>query len=234
MVLWEPFTRNMSSNSSPPYSRPIPIAPAPNGNQTQESSNDQACMTYACLTCSKRKVKCDKTAPVCATCRKARLECIYQEPAPRKRKRKPTDDLQERLDHYEKLLKDNGIQTNSEILKTPPVETEPAFYISRSQPPDSATGAKLVGPPGKSRYIGSNLWRHLADDLQPSSDEEEEDDAVEEDITSTYQIYQTNSKQDPVSLRLARCGLKPSASSNCHCPGFSGTSFTALTQCKSP
>ena len=160
-------------------------------------------MAYTCVTCARRKVKCDKAAPVCSTCRKARLECVYQEPAPRKRKRKHADDVHERLEHYESLLKQNGLLPQDESAKTSPVES-----IASGQPfpapkttygirvSESGTG-KLVGNPGKSRYIDSNIWKNLEEDgFHPSSDEEEEDAA------QTPSVYQSTQRADPVSGAL--------------------------------
>ncbi|KIW70188.1 hypothetical protein PV04_02480 [Phialophora macrospora] len=35
--------------------------------------------SYSCLTCRRRKVKCDKTRPVCGGCRKANEQCLYHD-----------------------------------------------------------------------------------------------------------------------------------------------------------
>ena len=191
------------TQSSTPHSRPIAIAPAPNAPLAQQSPNEQSSMPYTCVTCARRKVKCDKAAPTCSTCRKARLECEYQEPAPRKRKRKPVDDVHERLEHYEKLLKQNGILSQDESDKTSPTETEPAFYMSKSRPPNGMSSGKLMGGPGKARFIDSSIWQHLGDDFQPSSDEE---DDAEEQPASTYTSHPGT---DPVSAAL----LSPTAPS---------------------
>lgn len=39
----------------------------------------------ACVSCRSRKLKCDRTKPVCARCRKVAGECVYPES-----RRKPT------------------------------------------------------------------------------------------------------------------------------------------------
>lgn len=116
----------------------------------------------------------------CSACRKGRAECQYQEPPPRKRKRRPVEDLQERLDRYEKLLMNHGISPNDEpgADTTPPLHIAPSVVSSPRNLPatkDKLTGTLLKGP-GKTRYIDSNIWRNLGEDLHPSSDEDEDGD----------------------------------------------------------
>ncbi|CAH0027074.1 unnamed protein product [Clonostachys rhizophaga] len=64
---------------------------------------------YACSSCARRKIKCDKADP-CSNCSKAEVECLYEEhPPPRPRKRAADEDLIARLGAYESLLRDNNI-----------------------------------------------------------------------------------------------------------------------------
>ncbi|CAG9954418.1 unnamed protein product [Clonostachys rosea f. rosea IK726] len=64
---------------------------------------------YACSTCARRKIKCDKADP-CSNCSKAEVQCLYEEhPPPRPRKRAADEDLIARLGAYEGLLRDNNI-----------------------------------------------------------------------------------------------------------------------------
>ena len=58
------------------------------------------------------------------------------------------------------------------------------------------SGGKLVGGQGKSRYIDSNLWRNLGDEVHPESDEE--DDPDDEPATT----YIPNAKADPLSASM--------------------------------
>ena len=63
----------------------------------------------SCVTCRKRKVKCDKKHP-CSNCTKQRIECIFPGPgrAPRK-PRKPVDgELLERVRRLESVVKSFG------------------------------------------------------------------------------------------------------------------------------
>lgn len=166
-------------------------------------------MPYTCLTCAKRKVKCDKVAPKCSTCRKARLDCVYQEPAPRKRKRKPAEDVHERLEQYEKILKENGLlpgeESTTQQYRPDKAEPEWPFLLSTIGNKGSTLGAggKLVGAEGKARYIGSTVFKNLGDELEVSSDEEGGDDEAPTSIP-----YQHITLNDPMSMAF----LSPNSS----------------------
>lgn len=153
---------------------PIPIAPSPN-NPGALDRPSQPAMYYTCQTCAKRKVKCDKLAPVCARCRKGGFECIYLELRERSRKRKLNSDVVERLARYERILKQHGLLDSEK-----PVVEEMAPRDSAS---DFRSGVpkigKLLTGQGKSRYIDSHMWYKVGDDeIQHFSDYEEEDDMV--------------------------------------------------------
>lgn len=181
--------------------RLVSIAPAAaNASRTSHQNGageDAPLMPYTCVTCSRRKVKCPKDGPPCATCRKARQECFYQEPAPRKRKRKPGDDLHERLDRYERLLRDNGLfPSEEEYSPHTAVEASPAStytpgtsapswggHTHVEKPQLSGGAGTLVKGRNKTRYVDSNIWRALGDDLHPSSDEE---DAAEDENGASF------------------------------------------------
>ncbi|KAM5350255.1 hypothetical protein ACJ41O_006760 [Fusarium nematophilum] len=65
----------------------------------------------ACVLCQQRKKKCDRKSP-CSFCIKAscifeaaKTVCIPSTPAPKRKRRKPTKELMERLERCEQLLK---------------------------------------------------------------------------------------------------------------------------------
>ncbi|CAK4033792.1 related to C6 transcription factor [Lecanosticta acicola] len=153
-----------------------------------DDDDDVPQMPYTCVTCGRRKVKCDKTGPPCGTCKKAKQECFYQEPPPRKKKRKANDDIHDRLDRYEQLLRENGLlpKEDPNIPATPSMHSPDAGYNPSTtaaswgahehttEKPQLASGAgRLVKGRNKTRYIDSQIWRSLGDDLHPSSDEED-------------------------------------------------------------
>lgn len=193
------------SQSEANRSRPIAIAPSPNGMPTPQSE-DKLIMPYSCLPCSRRKVKCDKIGPECSTCRKTKAECIYQAPPPRKRKRKPEEDIHERLDRYERLLKDHNLLADDEVTErvtgekvegpriVPPVLNKWASF--------PASG-RLVSGSGKVKYVDSTLWKILratGEDVAISDDEGSES----EDISAAYA-----SPQDSMSSTFFNVGSSP-------------------------
>lgn len=115
--------------------------------------------------------------------------------------------MQEKLEYYERLLKENNILpskdgTSPATSTTSPSQTRtPLLDYNR---PELEKPGKLVAGDGKSRYIDSNIWRHLGDDdLNPSSDEEDE----EEQADSTPATYaSTSALADPVSAALLNAG----------------------------
>ncbi len=166
----------MAATNGPEHSGLAPIAPAPTaqpGSDRGNASVSSDLMPSACQTCAKRKVKCDKTAPICSRCLKSRRECVYQEPNSRYRKRKLSIDTLERLerlDRYERLLQQHGLldaETSMSPKETPPV--------CSTETGKSRTG-KLLTRQGRSRYIDSHFWYSLEDDeMQHISDEEEDE-----------------------------------------------------------
>lgn len=174
----------MASTTVAAQSRPVSLAPAPErGISGDLGSNEDPpghnTMPYTCQTCAKRKVKCDKAIPICSSCQKGKLDCSYHAPPPRRRKRKLSNDIDERLAQYERILLQHGLlpQDNAQENATPPsTEDTPdePIYLRLNEPALSRTG-KLVAGKGKSRYIDSRLWRQIGDDeMQRMSDGEED------------------------------------------------------------
>lgn len=151
---------------------------------------DDGLAQYSCQTCSRRKVKCDKTKPICSSCRSRELQCLYQAPPPRRRKRQLSDgDVYEKLAQYERILLEHGLLPQG-AQTSPSTECSPKEPISlRFIEPNaemSKLGKVVVGQ-GGSRYINSTTWRNLEDDeVQNVSIEQdyEEDDREKEESES--------------------------------------------------
>ncbi|OQO04394.1 hypothetical protein B0A48_11005 [Cryoendolithus antarcticus] len=113
-------------------------------------------------------------------CHTWKLECIYQAPQPRKRKRQVEGQAEEgvlsKLARYEQILRDNDL--------LPDAESGPRTTVSLQVGiPEASTEGTLVTGEGKSRFIDKYLWRpileeqdedtaHLTDDednAQPSA-----------------------------------------------------------------
>lgn len=169
-------------NTIPLLERPIAIALAPDRVPSSTMGGGQSAvrsgsMSFACQTCTRRKVKCDKLMPICSTCLKAKLECSYQAPPPRKRKRKTSGDLHERLIRYERILEKHGLlteDTNNEILLEVTKPQEPANSSTWNKP---GRVGKLLSGEGSTRYIDSSLWHNLGEEeMTRIVDDQDSDD----------------------------------------------------------
>jgi hypothetical protein len=190
----------MSAQPTPVQPRPIAIAPATansNGKATpQDEESPTPTMNFTCVTCARRKVKCSKTGPPCTSCNRSKLECHYEAPPPRKRKRKPVDDVTDKLERYEKVLKEHNLLSKAyeDSPENPPPDIK---HFPLGIPWPNNRGGKLLSGHGKSRYIDSTLWKNLGEEeLNPSSEEEENADQDDPAIPSPAVAH------DPVSAQL--------------------------------
>lgn len=112
------------------------------GISTSASEHHQAARTkprrlLACVLCQQRKVKCDHNYP-CATCVKARVQCVQATQAPRRRRRQfPERELLVRLRQYEDLLRQHSI-------KFEPLRPDPQSIEDKNSP------ASISNPPNDS------------------------------------------------------------------------------------
>ena len=86
-------------------------------NRVQKSSSspnnsNPSLNPRSCITCRRRKVKCDKKQP-CANCVKAHIDCIFPSPgrAPRKPRKPQDSELIERLKRLEGVVRSLGSQS---------------------------------------------------------------------------------------------------------------------------
>ncbi|OOF94910.1 hypothetical protein ASPCADRAFT_516279 [Aspergillus carbonarius ITEM 5010] len=164
--------------------RPLALAPA--GSKptiSDEGSNNSShlspyngikIMPYTCQSCIKRKVKCDRVIPTCSSCNKGNASCIYREPTPRtrKRKRRPSENVNDRLVHYEKILQDNGLLSTEVESSRRSVQETTSHRDSTHADPTKA--GKLISGEGKSRYVGSSLWLNSGETSMREISEDEE------------------------------------------------------------
>ena len=181
----------LSSNSSP-------------ANATVSSSTaEQSTQTYACVLCSQRKIKCDKRQP-CSRCIKSRAECVYRAPdPPKRRKRKEPDDsdgLRSKLQEYERLLKQAGIQVKVAIGsedQKPSTRTADQAIEEPGQPSSGVPGkGHLFVHGSKIRYHENELYGSFETEFQQNSDMFKEEEPEE---PSAYLVPSIGA-QDPTSL----------------------------------
>lgn len=182
----------------------VNIAPAPGHAATRETHNGNGLsgmMPYTCQHCVRKKIKCDKAIPVCSSCVKGKVECAYQEPPRRTRKRKHGEDVHERLARYERILTENGLLKSS-ASESLPRETSPKDQTQNVDLPcckqslNSANSGKLLSGDGRSRYVDGDLWL----DTGEASTQETPEDTEEDNHSPTGIDYALGG--DPISSAL--------------------------------
>ncbi|KAL4922739.1 fungal-specific transcription factor domain-containing protein [Aspergillus aurantiobrunneus] len=185
--------------------------PAPHKHAPQD-----ALALRSCVTCRRRKVRCDKRFP-CSNCVKAGAECIFPPPgrAPRKAKRSPAEntELMSRLRQLESIVEAAIINTNTQSTPSPPQQRsdrssgDPPAQSRPSQdegeprcPMAAANGqapslehefGRLVIEDNRSRYVSSRCWASLGDEIEELQDildpsSEDEDDRPSPRSSSNY------------------------------------------------
>jgi hypothetical protein len=138
----------------------------------------------SCVTCRKRKVKCDKKNP-CSNCVRAKIDCIFPGPgrAPRKSKKPPDAELLERLRRLEGVVTSLNAQVEGHELEAADREKERQSSTSEEPCPFAArNGAKvaadnsveglesrfgrLLVEKGRSRYINNSFWASLSNEVR--------------------------------------------------------------------
>ncbi|KAI0458241.1 fungal-specific transcription factor domain-containing protein [Xylaria acuta] len=96
----------------------------------------------ACVHCQYRKIKCDRRQP-CSNCIKAKIACKPSIPAPPHKRRRPNQDLLERLARCEQLLKQYADGNVPAQGQPAPTTTEPSSSTGISQPTSSSPAIKV-------------------------------------------------------------------------------------------
>jgi hypothetical protein len=138
---------------------------------------------YNCQACVRKKIKCNRAVPKCASCIKTKLQCVYQ-PRPPRRKRKRSrgdEDVHERLARYERILHDHNLLPTAAASITSGRDSEaPANSIHAPTPrtadsPPDATAGQPLSINGNSRYIDNVLLLDAGEgDLCELSDSDQE------------------------------------------------------------
>ncbi|CAG9948951.1 unnamed protein product [Clonostachys rosea f. rosea IK726] len=148
---------------------PVVIAPAPSKapagakEQGQNASLALAPLSYACQSCVRRKVKCDRASPICSSCTKAKLDCVYRAPPPprpRKRKPIPSEDVVTVEDAHdgphpsprERIRHNDGAEV-TDISESPHSSTVPIAATGPYQPPSP----RNIGHPADTISTGSSV-----------------------------------------------------------------------------
>ncbi|KAI9802452.1 MAG: hypothetical protein M1825_002837 [Sarcosagium campestre] len=144
----------------------------------------------SCVTCRRRKVKCDKRSP-CHNCAKAHIPCIFPGPgrAPRRSKKAPDGELLARLQRLEGAVKELSGDGDEPDATTAGRSVDyqaigngddPDVHRPLTNNLDRRIG-RLVIDEGKSRYVSSAFWANLSEEvddikgiLNETSDDEDD------------------------------------------------------------
>ncbi|KAF2006287.1 hypothetical protein P154DRAFT_517921 [Amniculicola lignicola CBS 123094] len=158
------------------------------GSISGPSSNPRSCVT-----CRKRKVKCDKKQP-CSNCVRAKIECIFPGPgrAPRKSRKPPDGELMDRLKRLEGMVhtlnaqveeheqeaadRENKNKSRQGSQEACPSGTQQACPFEGARNASVAVDnsveglesrfGRLVVDQGRSRYINNSFWASLNNEVE--------------------------------------------------------------------
>lgn len=148
----------------------------------------------SCVTCRRRKVRCDKLHP-CANCTRAHIECVFPAPgrAPRKTRKigeGRDKELLDRLRRLEGVVKGLGVDVPSSLdtdskttakkhtfdpenaEKVEEEEHRKAVLDSSKWVEELSAGrfenkfGRLVVNEGKSRYVNNSFWANLSNEVE--------------------------------------------------------------------
>ncbi|KAL4911292.1 hypothetical protein BDW74DRAFT_7306 [Aspergillus multicolor] len=169
--------------------------PAHQGTQNNASHHDPSAVR-SCITCRRRKVRCNKRSP-CSNCVRAGVECVFPPPgrAARKLKRPPAENeaLLSRLRQLENLVE--AAIANPNAQPSPPQQQgdrSSGDQAKHPQPPQDVgasdaqkcpvTGRQILLPPlehefgrlviedNRSRYVSNRFWASLGDQIEELQD----------------------------------------------------------------
>ncbi|KAI0398287.1 fungal-specific transcription factor domain-containing protein [Xylariaceae sp. FL0594] len=126
----------------------------------------------ACVLCQSRKIKCDRNSP-CSNCIKANVPCTPSTPAPPRKRRRPNQDLQQRLARCEELL--------SEYTSNPRTPSSSTDTVSRDE--SWKPMGKLVVDLEGTKFTDSHLWVSVHHEISAIREILEDEDTADEYYT---------------------------------------------------
>ena len=188
---------NLDQSSS---QSPSDVTPAAQKRASPPSNGTSGLNSRSCITCRKRKVKCDKRHP-CSNCNRAAIECIFPGPgrAPRRSRKPPDTELLARLRRLEGVVQSLGkgvdedgetiIDTESENMKQSPEDHNGTQSAMRNDSPKTCgmiglfepkkevkaenvvkEFGRLVVEEGRSRYVSNKFWNSLSEEVAEMRD----------------------------------------------------------------
>ncbi|KAI0102560.1 fungal-specific transcription factor domain-containing protein [Nemania sp. FL0031] len=139
----------MSTATNAAAAAPPPPPPPPSASASSSQPHPKPTKILACVHCQYRKIKCDRQQP-CSNCVKAKIACKPSVPAPPHKRRRPNQDLLERLARCEQLLKqyaDGNVPPPQGVESSPAPALTPPSISSFAEPSRSSSSSHLASPP---------------------------------------------------------------------------------------
>ncbi|RDH24183.1 C6 transcription factor domain protein [Aspergillus niger ATCC 13496] len=135
----------------------VPLASAPAKHLPLDAHNG-SCETgsltpvrFNCQACVRKKIKCNRAVPKCANCIKTKLECVYQPPPPRRKRKRSQgeEDVHERLAPTPSVISGRDLEASANSIQgqTPGTANSQADVAAN----------KLLPKYGNSRHIDDVL-----------------------------------------------------------------------------
>ncbi|KAK0727861.1 fungal-specific transcription factor domain-containing protein [Lasiosphaeria miniovina] len=161
-----PASPTSPAPSSAASQLPQPPTTSTNTNTSHSNTSHKPIRILACVLCQHRKIKCDRTFP-CSNCTKAGVKCTPSTPAPARKRRRPNQDLQERLARCEELLKEYASEKpeSPEPAVSRPPSQAPSFY-EETQPKWQPPGKLVKEDGGGVRFMDNFLLGTVYDELR--------------------------------------------------------------------
>ncbi len=143
---------------------------------TRSGSGDQQHIRLACQACQRKKIKCDRLFP-CGQCNRSGLQCAPSTRKPRARhlgKRAVDSELRSRISKLESLVE----SLSGELANQ---DDSPASDVAEDEAPEQTNGAS--GTMGK--YMSSNFWQSLTNEVQALKETLEEEPFEDADTPSS-------------------------------------------------
>ncbi|KAI1391259.1 fungal-specific transcription factor domain-containing protein [Hypoxylon trugodes] len=138
------------------------------------SSSGKPPRVLACVLCQNRKIKCDRKSP-CSNCIKANVPCTPSTPAPARKRRRPNQDLQQRLARCEELL--------SEYATAKPTASTSSGESPSHDESWKPAGKLIVDGGGGVKFIDSFLWATIHGELSAMREILEDEETIDDPST---------------------------------------------------
>ena len=178
----DPVADITSAPPPAPQSNPRPTSPssAAGVSGSGGTSAGVSLNPRSCVTCRRRKVRCDKRYP-CSNCQKAHIDCIFPAPgrAPRKPRKPPDTELLARLRRLEGVVQSLGVQVDDEPAAKDVQASNGSTQVKQEAGTDTGVigdvrsgnslnesfGRLVIDDKGRSRYVNNRFWAALSNEV---------------------------------------------------------------------